>query len=344
MFKGLSEDEIVSVLGHELAQYYIGHSMARPGDYNYFYDASSVKAEKPEAVSKNSAIFSAGTILLNRHDFYNEPVAGQIYNYVVTNAVAYAGQSSSIAANEYTNPESCYLKCGQIFSFLTTWDTVNAIVAPTDSSAKLTYLSFQESIKTFYQQLPAARLSADLNHYILQVVGWGFGPLTPQPNENGYDFLRRTDAALTDYESTNSSLLSAAQSVFAEANAGFYTLEQEADEISAEILKRLGIDPSAGISYNIKVLATYNPAAAEECTAQWSQGFPVAIAVGDISLSHHDSCYRAYNIYREIETHATALAEFDKVPRMTFPSDMSWESLTTPILAVETGPLINRGL
>ena len=101
------------------------------------------------------------------------------------------------------------------------------------------------------------------------------------------------------------------------ANVNYYSTEQEADELSAEWLSRLGIDPASMITAMLEFLKldekthplAHGEFQAARCEAlyknQWrdENGNPVFVPVANWNDPHHSSCFRAFNISREIDIH-----------------------------------------
>ena len=96
---------------------------------------------------------------------------------------------------------------------------------------------------------------------------------------------------------------------------GWYTQEQEADDLALEILASINIDPQvhaaalAKIGSEEKTRLGGFEIGMQECLKLWQsnwrddQGNPVPVPLGDFQRVHHSMCYRVYNIVREIETH-----------------------------------------
>jgi hypothetical protein len=104
------------------------------------------------------------------------------------------------------------------------------------------------------------------------------------------------------------------EALYAEAanmGLGFYTTEQEADEIAIEIMASLKVNLRAAIDFQLKRLK--NPYKNwrydhEKCTTlqrnKWMEnGKRVAIAMEGLDDPHHNPCYRAWNMEQEITAH-----------------------------------------
>jgi hypothetical protein len=99
-----------------------------------------------------------------------------------------------------------------------------------------------------------------------------------------------------------------------EKRLGFYTYEQEADELALEFLAELNIPTEIGSEAMMRILKHTKSVAADElnyeaCAALKKQKWltpdqkSAYVPIGNLADPHHSLCYRAYNIDRERETH-----------------------------------------
>jgi hypothetical protein len=106
--------------------------------------------------------------------------------------------------------------------------------------------------------------------------------------------------------------------ILAEARAsrlGQYTTEQEADELAAEWLDFIGLDPIAASDAFIFLGLTREGGkddyiiGGKKCKEMrdndWKDdnGDDIFVPIGDYSEVHHSTCYRAFNASREITAH-----------------------------------------
>ena len=97
---------------------------------------------------------------------------------------------------------------------------------------------------------------------------------------------------------------------------GQYTIEQEADEESAEWVASLGLDPLAGADAMMQLGKLKSDEGLsgfllgdDACESLRSRGWLgqdgsyAFVPVGDYSEIHHSTCYRAFNIEREVKAH-----------------------------------------
>lgn len=152
--------------------------------------------------------------------------------------------------------------------------------------------------------------------YSIEKASAGKRPL-PAP-----EFLRLTDSVRSKLQGA---LVNKFQPTFTSENAiakqeklGFYTIEQEADELSLELLSYVGIDPHVAIEALLTLGRVWEQTALPgngalsvgECSRIMSKGWkdaqgnPASIPLGDLKDLHHSPCFRAYNIWTEIQAHA----------------------------------------
>jgi len=104
-----------------------------------------------------------------------------------------------------------------------------------------------------------------------------------------------------------------------EQNLGFYTVEQEADELALEWLAEFGLNPASMADGLLLLGAEWEKDAKDDggiptsaCQkirkSGWQEnGGPVSVPVGNLSDAHHSPCFRVFNIDREIKAHAYKL-------------------------------------
>jgi hypothetical protein len=103
-----------------------------------------------------------------------------------------------------------------------------------------------------------------------------------------------------------------------ERNLGFYTIEQEADEIALELLANIGVPPNVAMEVDLESLKMEEesgwPRAPgdlgwAECMMLRDQAFRdadgkiVSPPVGDPNDAHHNGCFRVFNMQRELQAH-----------------------------------------
>jgi Peptidase family M48 len=118
--------------------------------------------------------------------------------------------------------------------------------------------------------------------------------------------------------------LNNANKVLNQQKVGWYTTEQEADEISAELLAATGIQPIESAKTQIKLLQLQeslgsisppNTINSEKCSQMLNNGFKNSDGnyefpgIGGFRDPHHSGCYRAFHIVRELDAHKYKVSE-----------------------------------
>ena len=106
-----------------------------------------------------------------------------------------------------------------------------------------------------------------------------------------------------------------------EHHLGFYTDEQEADELSLEILARIGLPPSLGLDAQLLLQKITEDGVRDwgrldtgdlrwaECSALREQGWRddtgrlVSVPVGNLADPHHSFCFRVFNMALDLQAH-----------------------------------------
>jgi hypothetical protein len=132
-----------------------------------------------------------------------------------------------------------------------------------------------------------------------------------------------------------------------ERGLGFYTTEQEADEIALEMLANIGVPPNVGVDMILELLKMTTESGRiegtdeipwAECVMLRDQGFRdadgklVSVPVGDPIYAHHNGCFRVFNMLRELQAHRYELG-----PRAPIEGE-DWSTLLTQLGNDVTAP------
>jgi len=104
---------------------------------------------------------------------------------------------------------------------------------------------------------------------------------------------------------------------------GYYTFEQEADDLAIEWLVKIGLHPKALIDkmfiflQNKEIPTTDFEWGYEKCKSSYlnywqKDGQYEYVPIGDFSNPHHSLCYRIFNIDREIRAHRYTLKALER--------------------------------
>ena len=104
---------------------------------------------------------------------------------------------------------------------------------------------------------------------------------------------------------------------------GQYTIEQESDEFSAEWVAKAGVNPHGTVEAMRSLGKGSDTSLSgfilgeEDCESLWKNNWSKGesdyffVPIGDYSEIHHSTCYRMFNLEREIEAHRYSVAKTD---------------------------------
>jgi hypothetical protein len=344
--KVMSEADMVVTLAHELGHYYLAHPIfldpsQSVSTYNYLYVQSDRPASgKPKPVDPNDANYALLKEFDATVDFSFPSFEGQKYPTILSLALADSvadGLNRGKIADRCitgTDVQNC-LRLGYEVSkpaqAYTTW----AFNSKADlfSSASVTTgaalaLKFEEA---FAKQSSILR-SSDLST-LKESLAKYIGESAPKVNLGDTDetiasFLPAyVEQAKVAIEENPKKVARLSQVIF-DKGLGFYTAEQEADDVASEILYELGFEPDLIIKNWLNFLdrSSQPPSKKEACKANYASGFKTPVWIGQSTEPHHGDCYRAYNAYREIEIHREFF-EKNKIGTRPQAPGKSWEEL-----------------
>ncbi len=318
------ELRVADTLAHELGHYYRAHSNPTvQKEIGFFYRDDPNGPDRPVPAAESATYEQvvnqlrglATPIRIKSKTRYNKRLAGALFNL-----------KSMCGAATISDTAMRQLMSGQVTS--------------QNTSA---YLAFENVMASCLAGVSVASMSDQLDTILrrsrvyLQVsptaatVNDALADLTSQ-----LDIVDRNEAALVAKMSTGT--------------FGWYTDEQEADEIGLELAARAGIDPNTVIANNVKTYeqldALYKNAGVdrgdeitmETCKKWLAAGFvekaadgtkqAVRVPIGSLSDNHHDGCYRIYNMWREAKRHNYVVAS--PLPALS----PSWESIQAHVVTL----------
>lgn len=333
LLRDFSEDEFVAAIAHEMGHYYRAHAIMPPNQYAYFYKHNpSNISTRPQPVTDAEAILLGKQLRELGAIPYYEAIPGQRIHrtplaYVLLNPIGMMGQPfAASAAASCGILEPCKQTCN---AFANLWksefDHTITVSSPKSLSAEQSaaYLAIEASFLACAANLKldgrGRPASLDINSL--------FAALPPALVARAGETIRarrpnNLAAALEIYSEITQEAESKYVAVVKQArqnSLAYYTGEQEADDLAIEILSRTGVDPHAAVLMMLKALKTYSSPIDpgqwdyQTCTkardAGWREGTTdIVPPVGDWSAYHHSSCYRVYNMEREIRAHKFPVA------------------------------------
>lgn len=345
------EPSFVGVIAHELGHYYRSHGTEIAPDYNFFYTMGAQNSgSRPiadPALEKFGLQAKAASEFMGSRmpTVEGQKIASELYLAAGSVAVGLCKASACAQSCQQLvalRDDMTFLKGVGAFPFM----PVNSVVR---------YRQFEQLARSCLSSASYSSTQvAFLKEAISQPSWIPFGKmLTPNKLRvvmavmgQVYSRVENLHLPETDYFSlfqwvTNAfkTELMDAKNVLARASRtqlGQYTIEQEADEEGLEWLTDLGFEPKAMTSTFLTLaslgddtdIGGYIIAGATCSTlAQngWKDenGLAVYVPLGDYSEIHHSSCFRAFNVDREITAH-----RFSRQPISTAPSDgLTWADL-----------------
>jgi hypothetical protein len=321
LMKDMNESEAVYTVFHEAAHYYMAH-LANPSRlYDFFYELGAANPSgKPKPDPKLQALGEELVYWLKAKELGHRSMApgapGQRYHsglYVIARNMI----------QEWIRKEGQQNACKDLSQhFLQAHGLARFPLEKPDERGQQSYLAYEQKVESCLSGLP---LDPDLQNRMIGftrlVAPWSAKILTEVPKfrqvKELWDWLNQ---ALPGVIAAPDRLVAELSQRADALGLGHYTSEQEADELALEWLTNFGIDPHHGIKAALKLLKlekdfpsltqrigayTY-----EQCVRAYEGKFRAPdgreqrVPVGDYSDPHHSSCFRAFNMYREIQSHS----------------------------------------
>ena len=368
---GSDEREFVAVAAHELGHYYRAHGVGAGVAYNFFYKVGNGWYGKRPVPDPSLAQIGEQAInasmRLERLGSVTAPGAGEFLP--VVSAMLPSLGASIVAQGLCGANDRCTDLCRK-FSMLPNPRSSGIGSAPAQSARPGPGSTGAVPSPQVDAHLTEVATPAYVSSYLdcASLVPIKLDPKTPPLQRQPlivFDFwLSTTDARIpqsfwqletaaahaadwgavtTAVNDRLKSIIAADQATLQQAfsqGLGYYTYEQEADELSAEWLAKVGIDPKFAVQRYLDFLVldasdahpstAFSIPGAGECRALYGSdwrdrsGKSVVVPIGDYEDAHHNSCYRAFNLDREIKAHAYVIA-----PSAPIPPAPSWAEIMT---------------
>jgi hypothetical protein len=344
----MSEREVVGVIAHELGHYYRSHVNARGDFYNFFYKAAQeVAPSRPKPVSSMEPVGNAalkGSSLVASMERFKRVPRQKFHSALFMVA-------GEIATGVCENDSDCSKSCRQLTKMTDTDEFKQATLLfplrELNADGLKLYAEFETLASQCLADIPVEGSARGGNEGMtwsafLRKVGNPSWPgwvtddvdvrmaLTkwlraivkrlpekaPKGSKDVASLVRGVSTYLWDEEMV---AIKAIQEAY-DQRLGFYTDEQEADEIGAEWMAEIGLDPKAAVETYMRIgswaegegkkasaslLETPAAICQELYENEWhdKDGKFHFVAIGDYLDSHHHTCYRAFNVDREIRAH-----------------------------------------
>ncbi|MEY4631520.1 MAG: hypothetical protein RIQ81_1640 [Pseudomonadota bacterium] len=351
----MTESEVIGVIAHELAHYYRSHVNAPGKLYDFFYKtARETSPSRPKADSslatlgKNALAASATVGGLERF----KRVPKQRYHSALFMT---AGQLATDRCSEDQEEESgCSAECKELADFAGSTEFKRATtmfpVRSLDAEGLKVYAKFEKMASAclagirytgtkkptdedgsaiMWSDFTSTMLSPRWPSWVEEspevqyaIRRWLVSLSKHLPSsapKNAEDASALVEVVSKYLWAKEDESVAALQDAF-DKRVGYYTQEQEADEVATEWLGEIGIDPKAAAetflrigkwseSEGSKASASLLETPADHCEKLYQNGWSddngkfTFVAIGNFTDPHHHTCYRAFNVDREIRAH-----------------------------------------
>jgi hypothetical protein len=306
------EGQLVSAILHELAHFYRAHGSLAKSNFRYFYNLDAPLAPQPSA---DPALAALGKELVALGSFRTQPIEGQEWQSEMFSYGRYAAHllvdpvctAELSACHEACRPWRTIMDDAQVMARFGRFPQGQL----TGASLELYFTweaSFSRCLASLRIAAAADPLSAEVALDDVKKVFWRASYET-QTYPTVLDAARAMSDDLKARDRARDALLQQALV----QRVGYYTTEEEADNLAMQWLPALGFPPSLALEqwwtyaayrkgseqrtpYNFsyeRCLALYHAVPA------WTEnGRFVPVPVGSFGEDHHSSCFRIHNLHR----------------------------------------------
>ncbi len=340
-----NESYVVSVLAHEMAHYYRAHAEVLSDEltssqYDYAYEVGEVNPSSKPQPSQDVQVLDLGAKLRNLSfaKYEISRIEGQrfrseLFDIMLALSMDIYGQQKC----EDDQP-GCNTSCKDLTGWLknpshhVVWSSRFPAPIHMTEDYKKQYFELEDKLQSCFSGVRIGDDPQNLTNgtnvkledfksriELLSKFAGKEGLLDGvEFSGNVLDEIQKAELKLLEEYSIKDQLL---EEGF-QKNIGVYSKEQEADEMSVEILHEIGVDLKTAVHLYL-TLATKAQERFElygiddyphseklvSCLALHENGWktpdgkPYFVNVGNYTDTHHSSCFRAYNLDREIKAH-----------------------------------------
>ena len=325
------EEYVVSVLAHELAHYVMSHPSVAKGSHDFLYRLSDKNPARRPIPDRTIPADMLQKIQKAQRSIRNIPtVQGQRFYTLVYNN--FRSPRSTLSQLECLPGLDCIKVCGEFRSFLLQNGSALREVyrTPLARNSLSIYKEFEEKAVACTRLLPFTESwQTTFNRSVLTYVKLASPSIKAESLLEALDvFSDEMPRIIDEYNRPHLNVLQDAM----KNRIGYYTTEQEADEIALESLLRIGLKKEhlIGVLEDVYelladkkgVFASLGQLAPDLCRRSIESGEIIPLL--DFQDTHHDGCFRLYNIFQESEAHKSYYENL-KVDRQLPRFDKSWE-------------------
>lgn len=325
ILKLLTDDELMYVVSHELAHYLRSHFTGAITGYNYFYkDDDSERNQKPKPapsfLEKTAELIKLSDMAPDytiEGSLYHGPTIESVMQFVKANKSGRYCEGSEKCISQCdmaNNAASADLEIAILGSSEKNIGFFDKLYpfSPLSTSLVDDLLGYEKKAENCLSNLSSS-IFWDLSSYSSILLGH---LSEPERNElkvklQSSKSLAETIRVISKYFKDQRERLKLLLAEVKNHKLGFYTVEQEADDIALEIMWKSGISISHAVNAQMKLL--------QNSEKQWNYDFQRCNALmknnwieegnetylGPEALSdpHHSPCYRIWNILHEMKAH-----------------------------------------
>jgi hypothetical protein len=323
---------LLSVLAHELSHYYKAHISSFKNEYGYFYDARTKRNEKPKI---DGDLTNMGSELVSASEFFQAAgmMKNQIEGAVIPQNFLIMGGLSELKSDIVPECKVAFSSIENDKQLLREMNGYPFRVAKADTFKKVAGLL--EACLTGYEAYLKVNSKESELTVGTVVTSTSFGDIIANKRNStlernmymfyaSFIFGERTEVGVIDFiknaENYWQKMEQEAYSLHIKAKdqfLGWYTDEQEADELGTEIMAYLGYPTNSIWAYYESRMRSFEPdpfwgaiiQGKDDCIKLFEKSYKddegnlVSIPIGRFTNKHHSACYRLYNLVREADLH-----------------------------------------
>jgi hypothetical protein len=329
----VNEPEMVGVLAHELGHYYMAHGMGHEADYDFFYELKERNSDsKPAPLPDGHPLMELGQKAKDLPSVFHQKIEGQEFEshlFNVIRATSYVIQSNLDGSICMKDQADCLDVCKPMVEHLNnSYDNKLAglpYYLPETDEARKVYFQYEAEVKACLLKLRSSALLSVVNNqlnYLIYKLKMDTVP-AGDADENGLALIRRAELVIKSKVDAVEAEAAALVNEAMERGLGWYTTEQEADDIATEMIHRLGLNPQTFVEFSVKSAEALEKDGS--CRQQYEAGFPAPVSLGEFNDLHHKYCFRAYNSQRELDIHAAHFAKYKDYKTPVVQPELSWD-------------------
>jgi hypothetical protein len=340
LLQGMTESQVIAVLAHELAHYGMAHRTTRPDEYGYFYLIPSHNSStKPAPIGHNDPLYSqikdiVKTVReepLRRFPIYQKQ---NLHGSVIVALSSFSNRFSENSVGFFCPQSSseCLESCKLLGRRLADLKVILADLSPRSHSQEndeILWKDLDQDIERCTKHLKAQSLAMDVSRGLMGAFAYKQDFTRDLPRDGTlWQLLKQaSDKAKIVAESLDKKYADALATAH-QKGVGWYTAEQEADDIATDLTTRLGLPPDTMIQMTIRLGELTKQPGTEECKARAKTGFPDFVSPGRFLDEHHDFCFRAYNSSQELRRHRSDRSQSRPIsPSIQILAPAEWEKL-----------------